>query len=1199
MNAFRSFLFLLLLPWSIASLYAQVGHQLWSTASQEAISHFQNRWITPQKERVYQLDELLMQQHLSSAPEEFSIPTKQSTSILPIPLPDGSIQHFAIVHSPVMERGLQNKYPNIRTYAGQGIDDPTATIRLDVTPAGFHAMILSSSETVFIDPYSRGTTSFYSSYYKRDFDGSHKEFICHFEGQTDPQLPDKERLQNRSFGDCQFRSFRLALAATGEYTLFHGGKTQAIAAQITTMNRVNGVLEREVAVRLVIIANNDTLIYTSPSGDPYTNNNGSTMLGQNQSNIDMIIGSANYDLGHVFSTGGGGIANRGSLCSPANKAGGVTGLPAPVGDPFDIDFVAHEIGHQLGANHTFNGTAGNCGGGNRNLPTAFEPGSGSTILAYAGICSPQNIQNNSDDYYHAISLEEMASVITSVSCGTILSASNNEPIIGHGQLSFWIPANTPFFLESAATDQDGDNLTYCWEQIDNENSPQPPVASSPGGPLFRSLDPSPNPRRTFPNLTSITLNSNPPWEVLPSVSRELNFRVTVRDNVIGGCTDSEDAIIQVDGNSGPFLVTHPNTAVSWFPNSLQMISWDVANTDQPPVSSPLVDILLSLDGGMTYPIVLATQVPNNGSALIQAPDTSSFTCRVRVQSSNSVFFDISDENFVIVQPASPGFTLYWPSTEAAICIAEQGSFLAISTNWQGFSDSIFFSFDPLPQGISVMASPISPGDSAQILISTDQTIAAGSYSVTVTANAGNASPVSQVLQVDIGEAFSTSSSLLNPLNGSSGIGTESSFSWNPIAEATSYVLEIATTPAFGASTIFLQSGISDPGFSLQTSLASETAYYWRVAGENACGLGPFSQIWGFQTGQCLDSASMDVPKTIPLVGSPLEVDSDLPIVTAGQISDVNVVNLGGTHQAISELTISLISPAGTEVILFSGICSASDQNFQLNFDDDASQDMISCPPTDNGFYQPQGNLSDFEGEGAFGIWKLKITDAATFNNGELISWGLEICVGADALPELITNQGLSTNQWSLDTITDSRLEAIDGLSGPANVIFTVVDLPQHGGLLLDGVNLTVGDQFSQEDISMNRFAYLNNGDTAAADSFRFDVQNAAGGWIGIFTFPIEVQGGINAIEALSSLLSVKISPNPVQDHLLVELRGEWRGKGRLRFSSIQGQLIYHQNLQKNGELFSDRISVSRWARGVYLLEIQTEQGSLWEKVLLR
>lgn len=636
------------------------GDPVWSDVGEANIATQGKREIAPNHYRALRLDVNALQAQLQQAPLEGSTAARSTAFLFSLPLPDGAFARFRLVESPIMAPGLAAQFPTIKTYAGQGIDDPTATLRLDWTPAGLHAMILSATDTIFIDPYQRGDTTHYISYAKRDFQlPAAKIFV-----EPAPTVEDTAMAREIAAlvasgvlkpSGAQLRTYRLAVAATGEYTQFHGGTVAlGLAAIVTTMNRVNGIYEREVAVRMTLVANNNLLVYTNPTTDPYTNGNANALLTENQANIDSVIGSANYDVGHVFSTGGGGLAALGVPCRAGLKAQGETGSFAPVGDPFDVDYVAHEIGHQFGANHTFNGNAGSCAGGNRNSSTAYEPGSGSTIMAYAGICGAQDLQPNSDAYFHTISFDEIVAYTTvgaGNSCAVTTNTGNAAPVPAAGP-SYTIPSQTPFTLTGSATDANNDALTYNWEEFDLGAAGAPNNATSP--PFFRSFSATNSPARTFPRWSDIINNTITIGEILPNTTRTMTFRLTVRDNRLdGGGVNYASTTVNVTTAAGPFQVTVPNTVVSWNGGATQNVTWNVANTNIAPVNCANVNLLLSADGGLTYPTIVATGVPNNGAATVTVPNIATTTARIQVACAGNIFFDISNANFTIVPDATP------------------------------------------------------------------------------------------------------------------------------------------------------------------------------------------------------------------------------------------------------------------------------------------------------------------------------------------------------------------------------------------------------------------------------------------------------------------------------------------------------------------------------------------------------------------
>lgn len=635
---------------------AESPDRVWNDVAETAIARTaQTPRTLPLAFRTLALDAAALDAVLAQAPRERDVAAANSTVRLSLPLADGRYGEFRIVESPVMEPALAAKFPQIRTWLGQGIDDPTATLRMDLTPQGFHAQIIGWEGTTYVDPYQPGDIDHYIAYRKRDAQESGPRPVCEVTGQELPKdAPNfqKKGLAAKVSSGTSLRTYRIAVAATGEYTAFHGGTVPlALAAVVTTINRVTGIYERDLSVRLTLVANNNLIIYTNAATDPYANTSGD--LAANQSNITAVIGSANFDIGHLVGTGGGGVAGLGVVCNNSQKARGLTGSSSPVGDAFDVDYVAHEVGHQFGGNHTFNSTADNCGGGNRNAGTAYEVGSGITIQAYAGICAPDNVQNNSSDYFHRGSLNEMLAFTTNpatgASCGTATATGNTPPTVST-TASYTIPARTPFALTATGSDANGDTLTYIWEEFDLGAAITGTLVDNGASPILRNYNPGTSPTRTIPALASILSGTNGnQWELLPTTTRTMNFRVTARDNRAGGGGTNEAPVaLSVVNTGSPFAVTAPNTAVSWDAAVPQTVSWDVAGTNANGINAANVRILLSLDGGTSFPLTLATAEPNDGSATVTLTGATPTTqARIKVQGENNVFFDISNANFTI------------------------------------------------------------------------------------------------------------------------------------------------------------------------------------------------------------------------------------------------------------------------------------------------------------------------------------------------------------------------------------------------------------------------------------------------------------------------------------------------------------------------------------------------------------------------
>jgi hypothetical protein len=679
---------------------------LWQPVEQTSQKRVSSEtWIQPKAFRTVQLQHSRLRPLLGKAPKESAQTLVSSGALISLPMPDGTQAQFRFVESPVMHPDLAARFPEIKTYRGWGVDDPAATVRFDLTPAGFHAQILSPKGAAYIEPYLRGNTNLHVVYARRDYSPSAPDFECLTPGTLKASAASAAVTSSVISGD-NLRTYRLACAATAEYVQYFGGTVPAgLAAIVTAINRVTGVYETEVGIRLVLVAQNDLIVYTNAAAEPYSNGDPAALLAQNQATLDAVIGNTNYDVGHVLGTAGGGLAGVGVACVAGFKAEGETGTYPPVGDAFYIDYVAHELGHQFGATHPFNSSLDACGYGNRCASTAYEPGSGSTIMAYAGICSTDNLQPHSDPYFHSASLEQILSYITAGSgkaSASAITTGNGPPTVDAGS-SCTIPMGTPFTLTATGSDPNGESLTYCWEERDLGPSITLLTPDNGSSPLFRSFDPTTNSARTFPQWSDILNHTTTPGEMLPTTSRTMNFRVTARDNSTnGGATASSDMQVTVATNAGPFIVSDPAAGVTW--SGAQTITWNVAGTTNAPVNAAGVNILLSTDGGLSFPIMLATNAPNNGVCNVLLPMLASSAALIEVQAAGNLFFAISPGNFSIVPPVNPS---NYPPVLAAIadCTVYAGCVLAVSNSASDPdvpAHALTFSLDPgAPPGATI------------------------------------------------------------------------------------------------------------------------------------------------------------------------------------------------------------------------------------------------------------------------------------------------------------------------------------------------------------------------------------------------------------------------------------------------------------------------------------------------------------------
>jgi hypothetical protein len=721
--------------------------RLWSEGSRKTSSEIFENKTGISNPKVYNLDINGLKNVLAKAPKRLAAGEK-SELIISFPNSEGRMENFKVRENSNFAPELAAKYPDIKSYVGQGLDDPNSTVYFSVSPLGLSSMeIYGDKSAVFIEPYSKDLSS-YVVYRKSDKKDDLNKFECTVVDAAQKGVSNSALAARPNADDAKLRTFRLALSCTGEYTTYFGGtKAQALAAMNTTMTRVNGVFEKDFAARMVLIANNDAVIYTNASTDPYSAASGmSSWNSQLQSTLTSVIGEANYDIGHLFgASGGGGNAGCiGCICTNGSKGSGYTS-PAdaiPSGDNFDIDYVAHEMGHQFGGNHTFSMN-------NEGTGANMEPGSGSTIMGYAGITS-QDIQPHSDAFFHAISIQQITNNIKAKTCSVNTNTGNSIPTASAG-LDYTIPKGTPFVLTGTGTDADGDSLTYIWEQMDNASSSQTGASSAASatkasGPNFRSWTPTTAPVRYFPRMASVltgattTAGSEITVEALSSVARTLNFRFTVRDNKAGGSgNNSDDAVITVNGTAGPFNITSQNSATTYAGGSSQTVTWNVAGTTANGVNAANVDILWSTDNGNTWTTLLAG-TPNDGSQAVTIPNSTTTTGRIMVKGSNHIFFDVNNANISVNAGSGTPDTV----VPTAPTLAASGT-TATTTNlsWSGATDNVGVTGYDVYQGASLI------GSTASTTYTVTGLSPATTYSFSVKAKdaAGNASVSSNTVSV--------------------------------------------------------------------------------------------------------------------------------------------------------------------------------------------------------------------------------------------------------------------------------------------------------------------------------------------------------------------------------------------------------------------------------------------------------------------
>ena len=806
---------------------AQQRGSFWSSPARANSTPLDSKMNLPTR-TLLDLDLNAFKSSLSHVPQRDDLHANSSI-IVSLPNSDGQMENFKVYENSNMDPALAARYPEIKSYVGIGIENPTSTAYFSVSPLGFKSMVIYADRSaVFIEPVSQDLIT-YSVYKKSDKAASLNKFECKVIDHAQAQLGTNITARPNA-DDGTLRTFRLAMSVTGEYTAYFGGtKALALAGINNSLTRVNGVFEKDFGVHMNLIANTDLVIYTDATTDPYdaaaTGAAGSWNQ-QLQTTLTNVIGSANYDVGHLFgATGGGGNAGciacvciNPTTSVPLGKGSGFTspadGIPA--GDNFDIDYVAHEMGHQFGGNHTFTFS-------NEGTIAQVEPGSGTTIMGYAGITGATDVQAHSDPFFHAVSIQQVTNYIKTTTCQTNTATGNAIPTANAG-LDYTIPKGTAFMLTGAGTDANADALTYDWEEMDaGTSSTTYPSVTATSGPAFKSFVTSTSPIRYFPQMSTVLTGATSwKWEAVPNVARTLNFRLTVRDNHAGGpANNSDDMIVTVNTTAGPFTVTSPNTAVSYVGGSTQTVTWNVAGTTANNVNCANVDILLSTDGGATWSTLLAA-TPNDGTQAVTIPNTPSTTCRIMVKGSNHIFFDVSNTNFTItagstdtVAPTAPTLT------------ASGTTQTTTSLSWTGATDNVAVTGYDVYQGTTLLGSTTTATTYAVSGLTASTT-----YTFTVKAKdaAGNVSVASNAVAVTtLAPVPDTTAPTAPTLSASGTTLTTTNLSWTGATDnvgVTGYNVYQGTT--------LLGSTTTATSFAV-TGLTASTTYTFYVQAKDAAG----------------------------------------------------------------------------------------------------------------------------------------------------------------------------------------------------------------------------------------------------------------------------------------------------------------------------------------------------------------------------
>ncbi|MCS6928759.1 MAG: M12 family metallo-peptidase [Saprospiraceae bacterium] len=1165
------------------------------------------RRLVPLRYRTYVLDEEGLRNALSRAPREFTPEARLSQCMIRLPLPDGTEEAFRIWETFQVEPALAEAMPTARTYAGESTERPGLTVRFSHTVRGLNAWIFwPDFRLSFVEVYAWGQTRYYMVYGEEDLPEEARpreaERACGLLAErlrlTSSAGSVEERGSNGG-GAVMLKQYRLIISTTGEFSQDHGGvRDQVYAALVEYVNRINAIYERDLSIRFNLVQATLATIFLNPSTDPFTGSDNGTLAAQNQQALEQAgVPLAAYDIGHVFARGGGGIAGLGVVC----QSGKWRACSAGSGS-YGLGFTyvnCHEIGHQLGANHSWN----RCGGfaaDQRAGISAYEPGSGSTIMSYAGACGPDNVQGGADLYFHGGTLGEIRKYVDQESgaqCGTLSPTSNTHPSVSLPYKGgFFIPIRTPFELTSTATDADGDVLTYTWEQIDV--GPETPLGTQLGNsPLFRSRPAVLVPSRTFPQLNTLINNVNDPRELLPDTTRNLTFRLTVRDG--RGGVSFANLAFKATASAGPFAVEYPNLSThQWNVGEYAEVRWDVANTDKPPVNCTRVNIRLSIDGGLTYPILLAEGVLNDGSHYVKVPDHLTSRARVRIDAVDNVFFDISNSNFPIQQPTQPSLTVGLENDGATVCLPGKHVVTIHTAGVAGFNAPVSFDFDaPLPPGFLATFSKatVTPGESATLMLDLSQVNTSATFTLWLRITAAQAAPIVRPIVIRTIRNDFTGLSLASPPDGATSQALLQTLRWNKGLDALGYDVQLATSPSFEAASLvaFLENTPLD-SFVVPVFLNKGQPYFWRVRPRNECGAHAWTEPFFFSTvaEKCFNWEATDLPRNLTANGKPT-VESKINVLGEGIIKNMEVRRIKGYHEFFRDLDVRLISPQGTEVVLWSARCGNFNGFFNLRLTDAASS-SFPCPPPNSGLpYRPQQPLAAFAGQNASGIWTLRVQDTQIGGGGTLEQFQLEFCSEIFLKPPiLVNNNPLLIEAGANRPITPDLLLVSDADNGPAELIFTLVTTPQYGHLSKNGgAPLRPGNQFSQADINSGALRFFDYG-FQRDDNFLFIVSDGQGGFLGTLRFRIQPQK-VGIAEGHDGSIDITLYPNPTSGSVWIVSNTPAQHSLPIWLFDSTGQLLLSTEIAPGSP--NHTLNLSEWSLspGIYFVRI----GQVMKKLI--
>jgi len=1056
---------------------------------------------------------------------------------------------------------------SLRTWYGQSLKDSGRVIHISNSQKKVDIYIASSSTSYRLDAAGKSYSWRESSHILKANSG------CKLLGSTT-----HSKKIRKIIAASDLIIYDVALTATPQFSAIHGNTTtEVLMSLMGYLNQINTIYERELGIRLKLVQGSEKLVFLDGQGDPFSNQIGSAVL-QNIQILKDSIGIPNYDIGHLLRGEGGGLANIEVACT-VNKGFGVSGFENAA--TFHL-LLAHEIGHQIGAGHTWNSCSSTLNNLQRSPSSAMEPGSGSSIMSYAGLCGANNIASERESYFHAISIEQIRTYTrlnAGATCPQIITESNSPPVVI--QLTSTekaIPKSTPFILSGNAFDSEEDILTHAWDQIDQDKAVNLGVQTL-FNPIIRSRSPSITNQRFIPDLVNLANGIDDQTELLPTMNRAMEFRYIVRDNHPGnGNLDWADFTLLTDSTAGPFkLIENPSNM--WFANGIHPVEWEVANTDNAIVDCQLVDILIDYDGLLEFKDTLAHRIPNDGLHYITLPDSVASNARLMIKAVDNIFFDISDAPFQVNRIAQADFQIYTDTTSRTICDETDIRFAIRSIGLNGFMNPIRYTLASPIEGLSAtfMENDQLPGMDVQVHINLANTLERKDIVIPIDAFAANGTTQRLNFTLRLLKKDLTIPILQNPMDGQVLDMTSQEFLWSSDPKTSKNIIEIANSPTFAPSNILFQDSTSLDNIS--TVLSSNENYYWRIKSFSSCSSSSSSgtQAFGIKSTTC-SSLSNAIHQTISVgidsISSPINVTIDKPI------QSIVLSNIKGTHSYIGDLTFVLIAPDGRRLELVKNECNES-RDFDFGIAD--ASDRLRCSIDRGLSYRAIDNLGDLQGIGSKGDWVLRIIDNVPGDGGVLEGWGLTICwFDNPSNPTIITSDTLTLQPGKSATINGSILQAQDGDNNTSEIRFIIINETTNG-LIINGTDtLRVGDSFLQADIDNGVVQYIHTNNVTEMDHLNYVVTDGQGAISSIMTMNIAIRTNVNII-SIQEAFGITLYPNPASQVLNILLPPYNHSDINIQLFHINGKVVAQKTIGKFQS--TNQLDLAAVPDGIYVLKL--------------